>query len=99
MANIKFTVEDIKNSATSIKNRSGEFSEEYKEIIKLANESDSYYHSADSQEFVEKVNGLKNRMKFMVDKLEQLAKTLDTEAKNYEERVNANKRAASNLPN
>ena len=99
MANIKFTVEDINNASTTIKNKAGEFTEEYKEIIKLANESDSYYHSDDSREFVEKVNGLSARMKFMVEKLEQLSKVLQTEAKNYEERVSANKKAASNLPN
>ncbi len=99
MAKIKFTVDDIMQSSVAIKEKAGEFTEEYKEIIKLANESDSYYHSEDSKVFVEKVNGLSTKMKQMVEKLEQLSKILDTEAKNYKERVNANKKAASNLPN
>ncbi len=99
MANIKFTVEDIKAASTNVKSKASEFTEEYKEIIKLANESDSYYHSDDSKEFVEKVNGLTKSMKYMTEKLEHLAKILETEAKNYEDRVTANKKAASNLPN
>ncbi len=99
MAKIKFTVSDIENASTAIKGKAGEFTEEYKEIIKLANESDSYYHSEDSKVFVEKVNGLSTKMKQMVEKLEELSKILKTEAKNYGDRVSANKKAASNLPN
>lgn len=99
MANIKFTVEDIRSASQTIKSKSVEFTEEYKEIIKLANESDSYYNSDDSREFVSKVNGLSKNMKAMVEKLENLSKVLEVDAKNYEERVIANKKNASNLPN
>jgi len=99
MAKIKFTLDDINNASKTIKAKAGEFTEEYKEIIKLANDSDSYYHTEDSKVFVEKVNGLSTSMKFMVEKLEQLSKVLETEAKNYKERIDANKKSASNLPN
>lgn len=99
MADIKVTsYQELHNTARQLNDSSQTYRDIYKSLLNLANEMGQAWEGADNKAYVERINGIANRLEDMSKKLEVASKTLDTQATNYETAQSQNAQQAGRLP-